>query len=88
MALRWRIPLPGPFSVSGGTRGRAVWKHAGCYGTHPTRAAAEVHAAALANRTPKQMRRAAITGRIVLGALLGIGIAIVLELAYLAIVVH
>lgn len=39
MGLRWHIPLPGPFSISGRVlpRGRAtVWKHPGCNMRHRT----------------------------------------------------
>lgn len=40
MGLRWHIPLPGPFSLSGnvfpGYRRSTYWTHPGCY-IHHTR---------------------------------------------------
>lgn len=45
MGLRWHIPLPGPFSISGNVFPRnkrtTYWRHPGCYIKHRTKHAAD-----------------------------------------------
>lgn len=40
MGIRWHIPLPGPFTLSGPVSG-TVWKHPGCHIKHRTKHAAD-----------------------------------------------